>query len=175
MGVKWSIGRSWAVFITYVITVWKYTNTTLFPWHYQSFHHGTATINWYIVESGNTHDNAPPPTTVEQTNLICFMLDKRYSVITYFTRIATEAVGTGTSEAVYSIDTGPTIQACNCTAIINVWKPDQICIWLLRMKMIDCRKCKLTTYMKFMNALNSFELHCIYIMKRSPSSNFQQF
>jgi hypothetical protein len=34
------------------------------------------------------------------------------------------------------------------------------------MKMIDCRKCKLTTYMKFMNALNSVELHCIYIMKR---------
>jgi hypothetical protein len=48
------------------------------------------------------------------------MLDKRYSIITYFTRIATEAVGTGTSEAVYAIDTGPTIQACTRTAIINV-------------------------------------------------------
>jgi hypothetical protein len=61
-----------------------------------------------------------------------FMLHKRYSIITYFTRIATEAVGTGTSEDVYSIDTGPTIQACTRTAIINVWKQDQICIilWL---------------------------------------------
>ena len=34
------------------------------------------------------------------------------------------------------------------------------------MKMIDCRKCKLTTYMKYMNALNSVELHCIYIIQR---------
>ena len=57
---------------------------------------------------------------MEQTNLICFMLDKRYSVITYFTRIATEAVGTGTSEAAYAIDTGLTIQACTRIAIINV-------------------------------------------------------
>ena len=57
---------------------------------------------------------------MEQTNLICFMLDKRYSIITYFTRIATEVVGTGTSEDVYTIDTGPTIQACTRTAIINV-------------------------------------------------------
>ena len=57
---------------------------------------------------------------MEQTNLICFILDKIYSIITYFTRIATEAVGTGTSEAVYAIDTGPTIQACTRTAIINV-------------------------------------------------------
>jgi hypothetical protein len=48
------------------------------------------------------------------------MLDKRYSIITYFTRIATEVVGTGTSEDVYTIDTGPTIQACTRTAIINV-------------------------------------------------------
>jgi hypothetical protein len=48
------------------------------------------------------------------------MLDKRYSVITYFTRIATEAVGTGTSEAAYAIDTGLTIQACTRIAIINV-------------------------------------------------------
>jgi hypothetical protein len=48
------------------------------------------------------------------------MLDKRYSIFTYFTRIATEAVGTRTSEAVYAIDTGPTIQACTSTAITNV-------------------------------------------------------
>jgi hypothetical protein len=90
MGVKWVIERSWAVFITYVITISRYFHDNIihFP--------------------------------VEQTNLICFMLDKRYSVITYFTRIATEVVGTGTSEDVYTIDTGPTIQACTRTAIINV-------------------------------------------------------
>jgi hypothetical protein len=48
------------------------------------------------------------------------MLYKIYSIITYFTRIATEAVATGTSGAVYAIDAGPTIQACTRTAIINV-------------------------------------------------------
>ena len=50
----------------------------------------------------------------------CVMLYKIYSIITYFTRIATEAVATGTSGAVYAIDSGPTIQACTRTAIINV-------------------------------------------------------
>ena len=40
------------------------------------------------------------------------------------------------------------------------------------MKMIDCRKCKLTTYMKSMNALNSVELHCIYIIKRNSKQQF---
>ena len=49
-----------------------------------------------------TH-HPPPPWN---RPISCFMLDKRYSIITYFTRIATKAVGTGTSEAVYAIDTG---------------------------------------------------------------------
>ena len=48
------------------------------------------------------------------------MFEKIHAVNTYFTGISTKAVSTGTSEAVYAIDTGPTIQACTRTAIINV-------------------------------------------------------
>ena len=55
----------------------------------------------------NTITPHPPPPW--NRPISCFMLYKRYSIITYFARIATEAVGTGTSEAVHTIDTGPTI------------------------------------------------------------------
>ena len=70
-----------------------------------------------LKEAINTITPHPPPPW--NRPISCFMLYKRYSIITYFTRIATEAVGTGTSEAVYAIDTGPAIQACTRT-IINV-------------------------------------------------------
>jgi hypothetical protein len=60
----------------------------------------------------NTITPHPPPPW--NRPISCVMLYKIYSIITYFTRIATEAVGTGTSGAVYAIDRGMEITWYRC-------------------------------------------------------------